>query len=163
MAIIAPVTLPAQISRPNRNVLLFVVLIAAQGAHIVEHIVQLVQLFVLHLGKARSHGIVGQLDIEWVHFIWNLGVFLAAVMLVRRYPGNPWLMVVLVLASWHQIEHSYIMFIYLTTGVAGTPGLLASGGKLWGGLPVSRPVLHAIYNVAEFAPLVGGFLYERRR
>src|SRR5207237_5475673 len=43
----------------------------AQTAHLLEHIAQMVQIHVLHLSGAAAQGIVGQLDIEWVHFSWN--------------------------------------------------------------------------------------------
>ena len=49
---------------------------------------------------------------------------------------------------------------YLSTGLAGTPGLLAAGGSLAGGLPVSRPDLHFLYNLAETTPLILAFLHQ---
>lgn len=67
------------------------------------------------------------------------------------------------LAAWHEIEHTVIMFVYLQTGLAGTPGLLARGGLIGGGLPVTRPDLHFLYNLIETAPLVIAFGYQLRR
>jgi hypothetical protein len=52
---------------------------------------------------------------------------------------------------------------YLRTGVSGTPGLLSSGGLLFGGLPVARPDLHFFYNLAETVPLLIAWLTEVRK
>jgi hypothetical protein len=41
--------------------------------------------------------------------------------------------------------------------VSGTPGLWSQGGAIGGGLPLSRPDLHFLYNIVETAPLVAGF------
>jgi hypothetical protein len=67
-----------------------------------------------------------------------------------------------VLSTWHGIEHAYIFSTYLTTGVSGTPGLLAQGGALAGGLPITRPDLHFIYNLVETIPLMTAFLRQVR-
>jgi hypothetical protein len=45
------------------------------------------------------------------------------------------------------------MNTYLTTGLVGTPGLLARGGLVGGGLPVGRADLHFLYNLIETVPL----------
>jgi hypothetical protein len=50
----------------------------------------------------------------------------------------------------------------LQTGVAGLPGLLAQGGAVVGGLPISRPDLHFLYNLIETVPLVLGFFQQVR-
>ena len=52
---------------------------------------------------------------------------------------------------------------YLQTGIAGTPGLLSSGGLLFGGLPIARPDLHFLYNLVETIPLLAAWLVELRR
>jgi CRP-like cAMP-binding protein len=44
-----------------------------------------------------------------------------------------------------------------STGQEGTPGLLARGGLIGGGLPVRRPDLHFLYNVVETTPMMVGF------
>jgi hypothetical protein len=68
--------------------------------------------------------------------------------------------VVLLCAGRHELEHAYIMGAFLTTGVVGTPGLLSSGGALAGGLPLARPDLHFLYNLAETAPLLLAFFHQ---
>lgn len=51
------------------------------------------------------------------------------------------------------------MFTYLATGVPGTPGLLSKGGLIGGGLPLTRPDLHFLYNLIETVPLTIAFVY----
>jgi len=102
------------------------------------------------------------LNIEWVHFVWNTWVLIAAVVLLGRYRGNAWLWFTTLFAAWHAIEHAYIVWIYLRTGVAGTPGLLSLGGAIQGGLPIARPDLHFLYNLIETAPLAVAFFWQVR-
>lgn len=142
---------------------LFYLLTLSQTGHFLEHVVQLAQIHLLGLAPRHAHGVFGALDVEWVHFAWNAWVALAALLLLRPFRGNPWLAAVLVIALWHGIEHTYILGVYLQTGTAGTPGFLARGGLLAGGLPILRPHLHFLYNLIETAPLLVAFLYECRR
>src|SRR5207244_8422974 len=80
-----------------------------------------------------------------------------------RYRDNAWLWFTTLFAGWHAIEHAYIVWIYLRTGVAGTPGLLSLGGAIQGGLPITRPDLHFLYNLIETAPLAVAFFWQERR
>jgi hypothetical protein len=92
----------------------FFILVVTQGAHLLEHVAQMVQIHLLGLSGLQARGIFGMLDIEWVHFIWN-------------------------------------------------SGLLARGGALGGGLPLSRPDLHFFYNLLEELVLIIAYLYQIRR
>ncbi len=163
-------SLVALLSRSNETDLsglhglaLYYVLAVTQLAHLGEHVAQMYQLHVLGLAGRHAHGIFGALDIEWVHFAWNAWVAIAAVLLLARFPQDRWLWLVLALAVWHGIEHAYIMSVYLSSGVAGTPGLIARGGVIGGGLPLARPDLHFLYNLVETVPLVIGFASQLRR
>ncbi len=139
---------------------LFYVLVITQGGHVVEHIAQMIQIHILGLRGPAARGIFGALDIEWVHFLWNSWVLVAVGLLVWRFPRNPWLWVTFLLAGWHELEHIAIMTKFLRTGQEGTPGLLASGGLIGGGLPLRRPDLHFVYNIVETTPLVVAFAYQ---
>ena len=154
---------PARQLRRHGALVFFYVLVVAQSGHVLEHVSQMAQLHVLHREGSEAHGVFGSLDVEWVHFGWNTAVLLAVVVLFRHYRGNAWLWLALLLAGWHQIEHSYILAVYLQTGQMGTPGLLAAGGAWGGGLPLRRPDLHFLYNVLETTPLVLGFLHQLER
>ena len=142
---------------------LFYLLVLSQTGHVLEHVAQVTQLHVLDKTGKEAHGVFGTLDVEWVHFGWNAAILVAVVYLFVHYRRNAWLWLALLLAGWHQVEHTYILSVYLQTGQMGTPGLLAAGGALGGGLPVRRPDLHFLYNVLETTPLVLGFLHELNR
>lgn len=135
----------------------------SQTAHLFEHTAQMVQIHVLHLGGGNAQGIVGQLNIEWVHFTWNALVLFTLLPLLLRFRMNPWLIAVTPLAVWHFAEHSVMIATYIQTSVSGTPGLLSSGGLLFGGLPIARPDLHFLYNLVETAPVLVAWLAEVRR
>ena len=129
----------------------FTLLVLAQTGHVLEHVAQMVQIHALGLTGSDARGIVGQFDIEWVHFIWNAGVVGLLGALLIRSRSDKWLVAACVFAAWHLVEHDVIMMSFLATGIPGSPGLLASGGAIGGGLPVSRPDLHFVYNVIETA------------
>ena len=141
---------------------LFYLLVVGQGGHVLEHLAQMLQIHLLGLQPVHAHGVFGALDIEWVHFVWNTSVLVAVLLLSARYRRNRWLWLALVFAGWHQAEHIYVFSIYLQTGVPGNPGLLARGGALGGGLPLTRPDLHFLYNLVETTPIVLGFVYQCR-
>ena len=135
----------------------------SQTAHLLEHVAQMFQIHVQHLTGASAQGIVGQLNIEWVHFIWNAFVLIALMVLLPHFRTNPWLISVTPLAAWHFVEHSVMIATYIQTGVPGTPGLLSSGGLIFGGLPIARPDLHFLYNLVETIPLLMAWAVELRR
>jgi hypothetical protein len=139
---------------------LFYVLVVTQGVHLLEHVAQMVQIHILGLAGPAAQGVFGPLNIEWVHFVWNTWVIVAVLVLLRHFKTNPWLWGTAVLAAWHEIEHMTIMSVYLTNGKSGTPGLLARGGLIGGGLPLSRADLHFLYNIIETVPLVSAFVYQ---
>jgi cyclic nucleotide-binding protein len=140
----------------------FYILVVTQVGHFGEHVAQMIEIHVLNLTGPDARGIFGALDVEWVHFIWNTWIIVAAVLMlmVASFRKNRWLWLTLAIAGWHELEHGYIMSVYLTTGVAGTPGLLAKGGLIDGGLPLTRADLHFIYNLIETTPLVLAFIWQ---
>lgn len=151
------------ISRDSRYLGFFFILVVTQGGHFIEHLAQMIQMYVLGMPAMQAHGLIGTLDIEWVHFIWNSWVLIYGIFLLYYGRKNPWLWALLVLALWHEAEHIYIIDCYLKTGMAGNPGLLARGGALWGGLPIIRPNLHFLYTLIEESLLILGYLWARRR
>ena len=146
------------IYRRDHLLALFTILVLTQGGHVIEHLTQMYQIHVLGLRGIAAQGIFGVFNIEWVHFAWNTWILVAVVVLVRGFRTNPWLWATLVAAVWHELEHVAIMVAYLTTGVAGTPGLLAHGGLI--GAPLSRPDLHFVYNLIESIPLAAALVWQ---
>jgi hypothetical protein len=136
---------------------LFFLLVVTQGGHLLEHVAQMTQIHLLGRTGPEARGVIGALDVEWVHFAWNSWVLAALVVLATRFRGNRWLLATLAFAAWHELEHAYLLGVHLATGAQGTPGLLATGGALGGGLPLSRPDLHFGYNLIETALMLLAF------
>jgi hypothetical protein len=139
---------------------IFYMTVLMQGGHFIEHIAQIIQIYLLDYPPAHAHGIFGALDTEWIHFLWNLTLLTFNILLIKKFPKNKWLWINLIAVIWHQIEHSYIMWVYLTTGVSGDPGLLSQGGLLFGGIPFIRADVHFIYNVLETFPIAIAFILQ---
>ena len=121
----------------------------------------MIQMHVDGQPPAFAHGLVGRLDLEWVHFGMTLGIAIVAILALTWWPKNPYGWLLMPLALWHLAEHSVILTTYLRTGITGTPGILARGGLLNG--PLSRPDLHFLYNAAVLLLLVGVWAWQRRR
>ncbi len=149
--------------REYRWLALIFVLVVAQGSHLLEHFVQVLQLHVLGVSVARANGIISIFNTEWVHFIWNTWVLLFATLFLFLFRRNPWLKVLFVASIWHAIEHSYILYESIRTGITGLPGLLAQGGFIAGGVPIIRPDLHFLYNLVEEVLLIIAYLYQIRQ
>ncbi len=58
------------ISPLDQYVYLFALTVLIQALHMVEHVAQVIQKFVLHIVPA--HGLIGALDLEQVHFAFNV-------------------------------------------------------------------------------------------
>ena len=143
----------------SRVLLVLQAAIIVQAGHQVEHIAQMFQMHVDGQPPAFAHGLVGRLDLEWVHFGLTAGIALVAVLVLVRWPKNPVAWLLMPLALWHLAEHTNILMTYLRTGITGTPGILAHGGLLNG--PLARPDLHFLYNAAILVLLIGVWACER--
>src|SRR5258707_13972992 len=153
------------IYRQYRWLAFFFVLLIAQSVHFTEHIAQMIQIHLLGLSGMQAHGIIGMLDLEWVHFIFDAGwvpICVYTLFFIFR-KSNPWLWVLLPIVTWHALEHIVIMRVYLTTGVVGSPGLLARGGGIAGGLPLTRPDLHFLYNLVEDTLILIAYAYQLKQ
>jgi hypothetical protein len=103
---------------------LFGVIVMLQLGHMGEHSVQVLQLLLSGGQLAQSHGVFGQLDFETVHFIWDSAIWLSLCLLLRPFAsGNRWLWVAFAAASFHEVEHVYLFWIY-----HAHPTFYAAGG-----------------------------------
>ena len=154
-----------EIYRQYRWLAFFFVLLIAQSVHFTEHIAQMIQIHFLGLSGMQAHGIIGMLDLEWVHFIFDaVWVPLCVYILLFVYrKSNPWLWVLGVIVTWHAFEHVVIMSYYLRTGIVGSSGLLAQGGVIAGGLPLIRPDLHFLYNLIEETIILIAYAYQLKQ
>jgi hypothetical protein len=57
-------------------------------------------------------GVLGFLDFELVHLVWDTLVWVGALWLLSKFPQNKWLWVAVIFASIHEIEHLFLGYIY---------------------------------------------------
>jgi hypothetical protein len=57
-------------------------------------------------------GVFGQLDFETVHLVWDSLVWLGALWLLTKFPGNIWLWIAVAAASAHEVEHLFIGWVF---------------------------------------------------
>ena len=150
--------------RPQRHAILtrrvFQALLILQGLHLGEHLVQMAQIYLLGWPPPLARGVVSTLDVEKVHFIWNLVVLTAIAWLLHRGIRSAWLVATLAWAALHTAEHGFLLTTALLSGLEGRPGILGAGGLLahfgWNvpGLTTwSRPTVHFAWNTGEVALL----------
>jgi hypothetical protein len=132
--------------------------VAVQSFHMLEHIVQVLQKFVLQLPVA--HGILGaSLDFEPVHFTFNilyLGLVAAVWISFTITPIRKMNLIyglvtfVLVFQSWHFIEHAVKLEQHFVNGCISCPGIL--------GYYFDPILLHFAYNTIVYVPMIVVFV-----
>ena len=144
----------------NQFVCMFALTLLIQALHMVEHVAQVTQKFLLHMTPA--HGLIGALDLEQVHFAFNVLYLatLAAVMVGWFYYGSQLcsrqrtmaaiLIGTVALQSYHMVEHSVKLAQFISTGMQGTPGIA--------GMHFDGVIFHALMNTAVFVPVVVVFV-----
>lgn len=147
------------------------VLLVLQGLHTFEHIAQVVQYYLLDWPAGRSLGLITAANAEWIHFAWNWLVFAGIVFVCARGLKNVWMYLLLVWATLHGLEHTYLLVRYFqvvdelkvlslnATGVTQSlPGILGKDGLLalssWcGNIPglttAPRVAIHFWWNCGE--------------
>ncbi len=151
--------------RADGWLMFFELLVIVQIGHFAEHVSQVIELHGLLWPAVQAKGIVGQLDIEPVHWWWNTAVLFAATVLLLQNRQNRWLWASWLFSIWHEAEHFYIYFVwYLARGVSGHPGLLGAGGIFDEAnitIPflttLGRADLHFWYNFFEIGLFVVAF------
>jgi hypothetical protein len=128
--------------------------LAVQSFHMLEHIAQLVQKFVLN--SPTAHGLLGaSLDFEPVHFTYNTIYLILVAIVLFSFRNTPirkmkliygLLAFVLVFQSWHFVEHAVKLDQHFTTGCLSCPGIL--------GYYTNPILLHFAYNIIVFVPLI---------
>jgi hypothetical protein len=154
-------------------VLFFTAIVAVQGVHVVEHVIQLVQVYVLDVPDDDAFGLLGyvfnfQGTEEWLHLVFN-AAYLASLYIVflllwqgRLLMALPsWAVAVFVvlglgLETWHVIEHVVIIANVIENSGCPCPGI---GDRA---LNVSDTQLHFVYNAVAFAGTVALFVFARR-
>ncbi|HKB49540.1 MAG TPA: cyclic nucleotide-binding domain-containing protein [Ktedonobacterales bacterium] len=91
--------------RHYRWLAVFCLLIVTQSAYLLEQVARIVQVHVLN---TNAPGIFGALDVDRVHLVWTSWAVLGVLLLVTRFPRNPWLWVTLALVSWDAVQRRFL-------------------------------------------------------
>ncbi|MGH2674843.1 MAG: right-handed parallel beta-helix repeat-containing protein [Actinomycetota bacterium] len=138
---------------------------AVQSFHMLEHVVQVIQVYVVD-GERRSGLLGAAVDTEWLHFLYNAAVLALAVWLwclVRsagRTPGvrfdpAPLVLAAVMVQGYHVAEHTAKLLQHLIEGINPAPGLIGGRvGLVW---------FHFGINLAVYAGLaIPGIVAVRR-
>jgi hypothetical protein len=136
-----------------------------QVIHYSEHCIQVIQVHLFDVNPHEAQAIFSRLNIEGVHFVGDSLLTLGTLLLIYKFPRNPWLWVALPFQVLHEAEHVYLVFNYVFEGAkVGGPGLLASpGGAIGGGIGLIRADLHWIYNTLYTIPFVIALVWQLKR
>jgi hypothetical protein len=129
-------------ARHYRWVAVFCLLVVSQAAYLLEHGAQMIQMHVFGRPLSDASGIFGALDLARVQFLWAIWALLVVLLLINRFPRNPWLWVVAVIAAMDATEH-------ISAFVLGTPLVTANQAFT--------------LSLAEFLTLSLAFAWQLRR
>jgi hypothetical protein len=146
--------------------------VVIQGGHVVEHIVQLLQVTVFGVPDDRALGLLGYVlqfngTEEWLHLGYNSVYLLSLYVLIAPlWRITPAVLPTLVfwffiaasvwVETWHMVEHGVIISHVIANGGCPCPGI----GDV--ALSVSDTVLHFFYNVLAYAGVVLAYLLVLR-
>jgi hypothetical protein len=146
----------------------FAVVAVVQGAHMFEHVVQLVQVAVFGVPDDDALGLLGYVvqfngTEEWLHLGYNL-VFLVALwaLVVPLWGVLPrpafWTFAVtcVLLETWHIVEHGVIISNVIANSGCPCPGIGDAA------LSISDTVLHFYYNAIATTGLAVTFAHVLR-
>jgi hypothetical protein len=146
---------------------LFVGVVFVQGIHVIEHIIQLIQVFVLGIPDDKALGLLGYIfqfqgTEEWLHLVFNVTYLLALLLLVAPLRNivpdavPRWAFAAFIfgvgMESWHNVEHAVIISNVIRNGGCPCPGI----GDV--ALGITDTVLHFFYNVIAYAATVPAFV-----
>lgn len=151
---------------------LFVAVVVIQGIHVVEHVIQLAQVYLFGVADDDALGLLGyvfefQGTEEWLHLVFNLSYLLALYALIlpmRRFVLDTipfWAFGVFVLGAagletWHVVEHSVVIANVIKNSGCPCPGIGDAA------LGVTDTQLHFVYNAVAYAATVTPFWFLMR-
>ena len=142
-----------------------------QAIHVVEHIIQLIQVYVFSVPEDDALGLLGyvlefQGTEEWLHLGFNSVYFLGLAMIligILRSPRAraavplPALLAFLLfgvwLEGWHVVEHLVIIGNVIANDGCPCPGIVDAA------LGLTDTILHFGYNAVAFTATAVPFLY----
>jgi hypothetical protein len=147
----------------KRLLVFYALVVVVQSVHVVEHIIQLVQVYVFGVPDDDALGLLGYIyqfqgTEEWLHLVFNL-VFLTSLVLiavrllrsrVARSAVPIWAMAGFLffgvwLEGWHVVEHVVIISNVVANDGCPCPGIVDAQ------LGVSDTILHFGYNTVAYA------------
>ena len=149
----------------------YAIVVTIQGIHVFEHIVQLVQVFVLGIPDKDALGLLGyvfriQGTEEWLHLAFNTAYAISLIVIAWFFFLSPaaraivpawalaaFLVFGVVLELWHVNEHIVIISNVIANNGCPCPGILDER------LNVSDTVLHFFYNATAYAGTVPPFVF----
>jgi hypothetical protein len=131
--------------------------------HMLEHVFQAFQVFVLHMPRPESGGLLGYIfpalvTSEALHFAYAVFTFGGLLLLYPAFGGRArsWWLIAIVFQSWHFLEHALlqgqVLFGVYLFGASGPIGI--------GQLLISRVELHLLYNTLVTLPTILGIYYH---
>jgi hypothetical protein len=147
---------------------LMTAVVAIQGGHVVEHVVQLLQVTVFDVPEDDALGLLGYLvqfngTEEWLHLGYNtfylVSLYALILPLHRVLPRRAFLFFLVAsvwVETWHMVEHGVIISHVIANGGCPCPGIGDAA------LGVSDTVLHLLYNALAYAGLLYAWVLVRR-
>jgi hypothetical protein len=146
--------------------------VAIQGGHVVEHVIQVLQVFAFGVPEDDALGLLGYVlqfngTEEWLHLGFNLLYLLSLYTLIvplwRITPATlpKWAFGLFLAASvwvesWHIVEHGVIIAHVIANGGCPCPGIGDAA------LQVSDTLLHFFYNVIAYTGVAIAFTIVAR-
>lgn len=132
-------------------------------AHWVEHVLQAVQIFVLHWPRPESRGALGLLfpwlvSSESLHYFYAIFMLIGLLLLRPGFVGRGrlWWNISLGIQFWHHVEHALLLGqVLLGMNLLGHP-VPTSTLQLF----IPRAELHLFYNAAVFVPMLIAMFYH---
>jgi hypothetical protein len=100
--------------RHYRWVAVFCVLLVSQALYLLEHVARMVQIHFLGRAPVDAPGVFAELNLERIEQLWSIWALLAIMLLVSRFPRNPWLWVCVAIAAVDAVEHMTLVASYLS-------------------------------------------------
>ena len=138
-----------------------------QGVHVIEHIIQLIQVYKLGIPEDNALGLLGYVFVfqgteEWLHLVFNFSYFLPLVMLafllqplafVPRWAFLTFVIGGAMLEGWHVVEHSVIISHVIANHGCPCPGILDPI------LGIGDTLLHFFYNTVTYLSILPAYWY----